>query len=113
MNIDEIVELFEAGRLTINYNDADEEQMLQFETIMNELTAARPHGNMSFSQHMRKYADKFCYLVCDGKTKVVASYAKNFSNISGWIQVPIVEFLDAAGCNKSDPVEFSEFESIL
>ena len=112
MNIDEIVELFEAGRLTINYNDADEEQMLQFETIMNELTAARPHDSMSFSQHMRKFADRFCYLICNERTKVVASYAKNF-NADSLIQVPIAEFLDAAGCNASNPVEFSEFESIL
>lgn len=112
MNIDEMVELFEAGRLTINYNDADAEQMLQFETIMNELTAARPHDSMSFSQHMRKYADKFCYLVCDEETKVVASFAKDIERVR-WTQVSIDEFLDAAGCNTSESVEYSEFESIL
>ncbi len=112
MNIDEMVDLFEAGQLAINYNDADAEQMLQFETVMNGLTAARPHDSMSFSQHMRKFADRFCYLVCDGETEVVSSYAKNIDDVP-WIQVPIAEFLDEAGCHMSDPVEFSEFESIL
>ena len=107
-----MIELFEADRLTINYDGATPEQMLQAETVLNEMTTARPHDNMSFSQHMRKFSDQFCYLVCDKETKVVSSYAKRISNVS-WTQVPIAEFLEAAGCNMSDSVEFSEFESIL
>ena len=51
-----MVELFEEDQLTINYDGATPEQMLQLETVLNGMTAARPHDDMSFSEHMRKYA---------------------------------------------------------
>lgn len=107
-----MIEPFEADRLTINYDGATPEQMLQAETVLNEMTTARPHDNMSFAQHMRKFSNRFCYLVCNEETKVVSSYAKDIPNVA-WIQVPIAQFLETAGCGMSDSVEFSEFESIL
>lgn len=112
MDINEMVELFEEDQLMINYDGATPEQMLQLETVLDGMTTARPHDNMSFSQHMRHFSDKFCYLTCNGDTKVVSSYARGCVDL-GRVEVPIAQFLEVAGCDLADPVEFSEFESIL
>ena len=111
MDIDEIISQFEDEMLAIDYSEASYEQMDMLEEILNERTEIRPHGDMTYSEHMKNYiTDDFVFLV--GGTVHASSYKKHVTNCRPTI-IPIKDVIKAAGEDRKAAISETEFDSMF
>ena len=111
-DIDELIFEFSHGQLAIDYLEASEDQIEKLDEVLSEGIRTRPHDDLSFAEHMRKYLPQgFCFLVCD--EICASSFKKTVENCRPRI-VTIEEFLEAAvGKTQDNGISEADFDSLF